>query len=638
MKSIHIIGATGHIGSYLCPVLLEAGYKVTGYSRGEKLLDSIAENDTNYKHIIANRSEAIDLALKKNADVICDLVCYTVKDAKELCEKLYKVRAQKNTKIVSIGSIWVYGDKHPVLVDEQSLKNADDEYGKNKGLMEKYLLEQHNKNHLNVTVVHPGHVCGQNWLPVGPQGNKDSTVFEKIKNGEKIFLPDGGDFYLQHVHSIDVSRLIKAVIENDKSNGEAFNVACDQPISLKDYATLIYKYYNKDPLIEYLEYEDFLSSLDPYHSKISKEHIDKSPNVSVNKAKQILNFSPIYSEKDIIIECLNNLEKEKLITSAKKFRNQWNDPVENYHNHLKISVIIPLYEPEHLNVLITQLIKINEFHEIILVDDSGNINSSIYEDLEKHDNIKIFYHSCNLGRSAARNTGAVQATGDLFLFLDQDMILSPHFIEDAKRYHEVNSSMIFLGLRETVPYKKIPLFDKWISPSINADWRICTKVKSEFDDLTVLEVGSTHNNCKPNMILEIYKSTDGLRNIGVSSKDTIGFWDLPSMVVSHTLLVSKNDFFRIGGFAEWIKGWGGEDIVFGFLACAAKIPIILSEVPSYQIEHKPYSGSHERKVKELNKNLLYYREWAKKLEDFPQLNYEETVKRGILYSKSIENN
>lgn len=62
----------------------------------------------------------------------------------------------------------------------------------------------------------------------------------EFKRGNPIFLPNYGKTTLQHVHAIDVSRLILKTIENDISIGETFNIACKTPITLKEYAELIF--------------------------------------------------------------------------------------------------------------------------------------------------------------------------------------------------------------------------------------------------------------------------------------------------------------------------------------------------------------------------------------------------------------
>lgn len=325
----------------------------------------------------------------------------------------------------------------------------------------------------------------------------------------------------------------------------------------------------------------------------------------------------------------------KLIEQAISFENNWVDPIYDTYTDKSISIIIPVYYPKYLDAVLNHLSAIGGYQEIILVDDSGMIEYQDYSFIQSFENVKIVYHKQNLGRSAARNTGATYAKGDILIFLDQDMFLAPDFLDSVRKYFYSNKSILFLGLRETLPFDEIPKNKNWIPPDITKDWRIQTKITPELIDLTVLNVGSAFNGCRPYETLCISNATDMLKRMGISANRTLGFWDLPSMVVSHSMAISKNDFILIGGFPEWIQGWGGEDIVLGFLACAANIPIFLSKCISYQAYHLPYSGSEEAKKKELIRNIKHYRKWANIISEFPDFEQCKNRKRGYIKKESI---
>lgn len=307
MKKIHVIGATGHIGSYLCPYLINLGYEVTGYSRGFSHPYHVLATDFNECLVYAEREKAIEIALENNADVICDLIGYTEEDAQYLCEKIKYYDKYNKTRVISIGSIWIYGEPQNRAITEEDKRNPSDMYGRNKAKMETYLLEEYCKNGLKVTVLHPGHICGKGWMPVGPQGNRNKRVLMDIKEGKRIILPDNGQAMLHHVHSMDIARMIHKVIECDKTIGEVFNIVCPQPISLKEYAEVLYEHFGNEPQIEYVKYEEFLSTQNVEDAVVSAEHIDHSPNISMKKAKSILNFEPLYSERDTVLEAIDSI-------------------------------------------------------------------------------------------------------------------------------------------------------------------------------------------------------------------------------------------------------------------------------------------------------------------------------------------
>lgn len=307
MKKVYVIGATGHIGSYLCPALIENGYSVKGYYRGITPPYSVFNKKYQECLEIGDRNIAIENAIASEADIICDLIPYSVSDVETLCKRV--VDCGNKIKIISIGSIWAYGEKsgryYPLT--EKDEKRATDEYGRKKAEIEKYLLNQHRMNGLKVTVLHPGHICGIGWLPVGPLGNRNKQVIENIKNGQKVFLPDRGNATLQHVHAKDVSRMIINAIEFDSADGQAFNIVCESPITLREYTELLFYHYNQKVNIEYVSYEQFISMLNMEDAMISEEHILRSPNISMEKAKDILGYRPIYSERDTIFEAMDSV-------------------------------------------------------------------------------------------------------------------------------------------------------------------------------------------------------------------------------------------------------------------------------------------------------------------------------------------
>ena len=198
----------------------------------------------------------------------------------------------------------------------------------------------------------------------------------------------------------------------------------------------------------------------------------------------------------------------KLYERAMEFHNCWNEYQGQTIKERKISVVIPTYHPSCLKEVLEHLSKLNQVYEVVVVFDSYDDDpNSVIGDYNFH--LNIVRHDKNRNGGAADNTGAVHANGDIILFINQDMILSPSFIPNAYKLFSANGDRgLVLGFRDTVKYENVPSLENWREADYSRDWRVKTPVKDSYLDLTISSCGSVSNNCDKDSILEIYKSSN----------------------------------------------------------------------------------------------------------------------------------
>lgn len=121
---------------------------------------------------------------------------------------------------------------------------------------------------------------------------------------------------------------------------------------------------------------------------------------------------------------------------------------------MKVSIIIPVLNPtSRLVTLTNELIK-NKFNDIVVVDDgSTNDYKSIYKKLNK--NIRVKYHSVNLGKGAAIKTGIKNIKTNAYITVDADL---QHSVNDIiKIREELKNNDVVIGQRnfslDNVPFK-----------------------------------------------------------------------------------------------------------------------------------------------------------------------------------------
>lgn len=128
-----------------------------------------------------------------------------------------------------------------------------------------------------------------------------------------------------------------------------------------------------------------------------------------------------------------------------------------------ISIVVPVYNvEEYLNKCIDSLIaQTFKNIEIILVEDcSTDKSKQICKDYEsKYENIKLIYHSKNMGLAQARNTGISVATGKYIAFVDSDDWVKPNMYELLYRKIEnENLDIVVCGYEEAYDDEKYVTF------------------------------------------------------------------------------------------------------------------------------------------------------------------------------------
>lgn len=307
MKRAIVIGATGHVGSYLIPELVKNGYDVCAVSRGIKQPYTAGAAEWKEVHTVKldrhsmNEHEFGEEIVKYRPDLVCDLTAYTLDDAKGVAEAL--MRSAENAYLIQIGSIWIYGDKYEVPVPEDHPRTDSSVYGRGKAGIEAYLLGHSREGKLRATVIHPGHISGCGWLPINPQGNLNPQVYLDIIAGSPVLLPGDGMYTLHHVHSQDIASLITACIKH-KPYGEAFHAVAERAVTLRGFAKMLYEYYRHKEETEFAPWTEFTSRISKTDADITLDHISRSPVCSMKKAQTMLGFTPQYSIIETVTQSL----------------------------------------------------------------------------------------------------------------------------------------------------------------------------------------------------------------------------------------------------------------------------------------------------------------------------------------------
>jgi glycosyltransferase involved in cell wall biosynthesis len=210
---------------------------------------------------------------------------------------------------------------------------------------------------------------------------------------------------------------------------------------------------------------------------------------------------------------------------------------------MKASVVVPTFNSSALldRCLLTfraQKLTSADSLEVLVVDDGSTDQTS--EVVRRHvvaDSRFRYLHvprTASSSRSAARNRGAQEATGDILIFIDGDQLAPPTFIDRHLRHYQSTSARkAVIGFRK---YLRTP-------EAFN---------ESFLDDGGEEFLGG---------IIKSDIRLDLLSRLSHPGGDLKTAWHL---FFTCNVSVPRADFERAGGFNEEFRGWGLEDSELGY--------------------------------------------------------------------------
>ncbi|HXM03316.1 MAG TPA: NAD-dependent epimerase/dehydratase family protein [Chthoniobacterales bacterium] len=304
---IVVIGGTGHIGTYLIPRLVAARHEVILVSRGERGPYQSHPAWRSVRRIKIDRAAAEGSGgfgrqiAELNPDVVIDLICFTLKSAKQLVTAL----RGKVQHFLHCGTIWVHGPSVVVPTTEEQPRRPFGEYGIQKAAIEAYLLHEARVHGFPVTILHPGHIVGPGWNPLNPAGHFNPAVFKNLARGEQVSLPNLGLETVHHVHAEDVAQsFCQALTHRRIAIGESFHVVSPAALSLRGYADEIAAQFAREAHLIFQPWDQWKETVSPEEAAATWDHIAHSPNCSIAKAQRLIDYHPKYSSLEAVADAI----------------------------------------------------------------------------------------------------------------------------------------------------------------------------------------------------------------------------------------------------------------------------------------------------------------------------------------------
>jgi nucleoside-diphosphate-sugar epimerase len=306
MSRVAVIGATGHIGSYLVPRLGRMGHDVIAVSRGTRDPYHSSPEWNSVTTITADREAEDstgtfgDRIAALRPDVVIDLICFNVASARRLVDALRPSRPL----LLHCGTIWVHGPALRVPVTEEEPRTAYGEYGIAKAEIEAFLHRETMAGGVPAIVLHPGHITGPGWPVITPAGNLDPAVWTSLALGRPVSLPDHGLGVLHHVHADDVAQAFERALSRPGAIGASFHVVAEQAMTLHGLAAGVARWFGREPVLDFVEWAEYERRMAPEHAAATREHTLRSITASIDRARDVLGYRPRYSSLDALHEAL----------------------------------------------------------------------------------------------------------------------------------------------------------------------------------------------------------------------------------------------------------------------------------------------------------------------------------------------
>ncbi len=323
-----VIGATGHVGGYLVPRLVDGGHDVIAVSRGVSMPYHANPGWDRVQRVELDRAEG-DAAgtfagriADLKPDAVIDFLCFQPESAVQLVEAL---RGRVEI-LLSCGTIWVHGTATETPVQEDEARSAFGEYGIGKAQVEKLLLaESEREGGLRSVVLHPGHISGPGWAIVNPAGNFDLDVWRRLSFGEQVLLPHLGLETVHHVHADDVAQAFERALERRSHvAGQSFHVVSERALTLRGFADGVAGWFGRDANVRCVPFDEFRAGQgDSRHADSTWDHISRSPSMSIDKARRMLGYAPRYTSLSAAAESLAWLQANGRVKLAGAVPSVW---------------------------------------------------------------------------------------------------------------------------------------------------------------------------------------------------------------------------------------------------------------------------------------------------------------------------
>jgi nucleoside-diphosphate-sugar epimerase len=315
---IGIVGGTGNISQSIVRLLLEQGYEVVCFNRGQT-----TKAPEGVRAIQGDRRDRENFERKMQAekfDAAIDMICFNAEDAAS------SVRAFRDVGwFVQTSTTCTYGIVYNYLpVEETHPLRPNTEYGLNKVAADDVYLEAYHHEKFPIVIIKPSTTYGpiQGMLR---QVCWDFSWIDRVKKGKPILICGDGFALHQHLHVDDIAKAFVGVLGKEHTIGQTYNAVNRGYTTWADYHRLAGKVLGRDVELVGVPFED-LRKLNVPHIGILEDEFAYNDYYSSEKLfRDVPEFHPQISLEQGMTQVFEAMEREGRIPNSDELK--WEDEI-----------------------------------------------------------------------------------------------------------------------------------------------------------------------------------------------------------------------------------------------------------------------------------------------------------------------
>lgn len=257
-----VLGSTGGLGSAVVFELVKRERSVIAVTRNMQKARKMFQNvDVEIRQADLMEQEQT-LTAVQGADVVyhCANVLYTkwLKEFPIINNNILAAVKEVGANLVFADNLYMYGEMQDDKISEEHPLNAKGKKGKLRVHLAKQILDSHSKGEINAVIVRFGDFYGPNVV----NGFTKPLLENPVKGKASTWLVD-----LDKKHSLmyirDAAKGMVTASENPNSYGQIFHVEGAEPVTGREFITMIFQELNQEPKIKVLS-ENTIKILAPF--------------------------------------------------------------------------------------------------------------------------------------------------------------------------------------------------------------------------------------------------------------------------------------------------------------------------------------------------------------------------------------